>query len=372
MVKHYVFTAHDDLCVDLTHHTPHITPQYYLADNTFLPESDEQFNIRVAQMRKIDLLEREKKKKKKSHDQNFAETNLNSKMKKFVDIEETIFTARKDSSKAASSNKGREKGSVDGATMSGSDDSSDSGGSVNYFTDSDEGMEDVFATTPSNTQPYSPAQKQRMKDIATDDRVRDSSHLNGYARSTSTGLTSNKQHSAYSRDGSGINKSVGATKGKGYRDNVERERDRAYDKAVSRDKQYTSIYSGLYKSRDKKRSDGTGKSRYGDPQSHAESRKQGTTHRTSSSSSSSSNVNGQALESHGRAATSDVIQASRTGGWVGGWVDVLCDKCHLTFLSPLPSPPLPHLFMIHVFLCICLVICDYFYALTNRNILPHL
>ena len=313
IVKHSVFTAHDDLYADLTYHTPHITAQYYLADNTFLPESDEQFNVRVAQMRKIDLLEREKKKKKKSQDQNFAETKLNSKMKKFVDIEETIFTARKDSSKA-SGKKGRVKGSSDGATMSGSDDSSDSGRSVNYFSDSDEGMEDVFATAASNTLSYSPAQKQRSKDFATDDRVRGSSHLTGYARSTSSGLTGNKQHSAYSRDGGGINQSVGATKGKGYRDNMERGKDSAYDEAVSRDKPYISIYSGLYKSRDNKRSDGTGNSRYGDPQSHAESRKQGTIH----SSSSSSYVNGQALESQGRALSSDVTQASRTGGWVGG------------------------------------------------------
>ena len=322
IVKHSVLTAHDhdNLHVDLTHHIRHIAAQYYLADNTFLPESDEQFNIRVAKMRKIDLLEREKKKKKKSQDQNFAETKLNPKMKKFVDIEETILTARKDSSKAASSKNGRVKGSVDGATMSGSDDSSDSGsGSVNYFSDSDEGM-DAFATKASNTQPHSPSHKQWMKYSSTDDYVRDSSssRLSGYARPTSSGLMGNKQHSAYLRDGGGVNQSMGATKGKGYSGNVEREKDGAYDKAVSRDKPYTSIYSGLYNSRDKKRSDAAGKSRHTDhqSQSNAESRKQGTIHPNSSS--SSFYVNGQALESQGRAASSDVIQAYRTGGWVDG------------------------------------------------------
>lgn len=283
-------------------------------------------------MRKIDLLEREKKKKKKSQDQNFAETKLNSKMKKFVDIEETIFTSRKDSSKA-SSKKVRVKGSVDGAKRSGSDDSSDSGsGSVNYFSDSDEDM-DAFATTASNTQPYSPAKKQWMKYSATD------------------GLTSNKQHTAYSREGSGINQSMGATNGKGYRDNVEREKDGGYDKAVSRDKPYTSIYSGLYNSRDKRRSDATGKSRYNDPQSqsHAESRKQGSAHPNSSS--SSTYANGQALESQGKAASSDGIQASRTGGWLGeGWMSSVINVILLT--SFLPSLPLLRPFMTHLFPCI--------------------
>ena len=346
IVKHSVLTArdHDNLHVDLTHHIRHITAQYYLADNTFLPESDEQFNIRVAQMRKTDLLEREKKKMKKSQDQNFAETKLNSKMKKFVDIEDTIFTARKGSSKAASSKKGRVKGSVDGGKRSGSDDSSDSGsGSVNYFSDSDEGL-DAFATTASNTQPYSPAHKQWMNYSGADDYVRDSSsHLNGYARPTSSGLVSNKQHSAaYSRDGSGVNQSMGATNGKRYRGNVERKKDGAYDKAVPKDKPYTSIYSGLYNyGTDKRRS-----SDHPQSQSHAESRKQGNIHPKSSS--SSSYANGQTLESQDRAASSDIIPASRAGGWVGEWMDILCSKCHLTYLSP----PLPLPFLTHVFLCI--------------------
>jgi hypothetical protein len=70
------------------------TTRYLMADNTYLPESDEQFNNRIALMRKLNM-EKEKKKNKRSVEQSFAEAKLNSKIKKVVDIEEMIFTSSK-------------------------------------------------------------------------------------------------------------------------------------------------------------------------------------------------------------------------------------------------------------------------------------
>lgn len=267
-----------------------------MADNTYLPESDEQFNNRIALMRKLEL-EKENKKNKRSVQQNFAEAKLNSKIKKVVDIEEMIFTSSKVIRDVKKKRSGA-KGSADSDAMSDSEESSDEG-SVHYFSDSDQGGLGDFASTASNTQ-------QDMYGNGTGDRARggsSKSSLRGHEQrdshrmsSSSKGKGSN-QHTAQSaqsarggRDGS---QTVKASMSKGHRDDVVRGREGAHNKSESRDKPYTSIYSGMNKSKDKGNGDAGSKSKSGVKIPH---------------------LTEQTLESQGKAAVNGVKQTYRTGG----------------------------------------------------------
>lgn len=265
-----------------------------MADNTYLPESDEQFNNRIALMRKLDL-EKEKKKNKRSVEQNFAEAKLNSKIKKVVDIEEMMFTSSKVIRDVKKKRSGV-KGTADSDAMSDSEESSDEG-SVHYFSDSDQGGLGDFASTASNTQ-------QDMYSYGSGDRARGGSSKSssrGYEQRDSHGTSSNPKgrgsyqhtsHSAQSRGGRDGNQTVKAPMSKGHRDGVVRGRERAHNKSESRDKPYTSIYSGMNKSRDKGSGDAASKSKSGTKNPH----------RT-----------GQTSESQSKAAVNGVKQTHRTG-----------------------------------------------------------
>jgi hypothetical protein len=279
----------------LTPNTSITTTQYLMTDNTYLPESDEQFNNRIALMRKLDL-EKEKKKNKRSIEQNFAEAKLNSKIKKVVDIEEMIFTSSKVIRDVKKKRSGV-KASADSDAMSDSEESSDEG-SVHYFSDSDEGGLGDFASTASNTQHdmYGNGIGDRArggcsKSSSRGYEQRDSHRTSSYPKGKGSHQhTAQSAHSKGSRDG---NQAVKASTSKGHRDGVVRGREGAQNKNQSRDKPYTSIYSGMNKSKDKGSGGAASNSKSGVKNPH----------RT-----------GQTSESQGRAAVNGVTQTYRAGG----------------------------------------------------------
>ena len=258
-------------------------------------------------MRESYLLGKEKKKKKRAADQNFAEIKQNSKKKKLIDIEEMIFATSKDVNEVTKK-RGEIRGNSDAVTMSDSDDSSDSG-SVNYFSDSDEGMVGS-AVTASIVQSRNLAQEQKMKGYTTGDRSHHSNPGGSMSRKLhllSSDLKDNNQQSTHPHENSGQNQPVAASKTKGYSDGVEKDREGAYDKSESRHKPYTSVYSGLYKSRNQNRSDTMSRYRRTNSLNHTEGHKKG------GSDSGSSHHNSQASKPQVRAAFSDVMKVSRTG-----------------------------------------------------------
>lgn len=295
-----------------TPNTPIITTQYLMADNTYLPESDEQFNSRIALMRKLDL-EKQKKKNQRSGEKNFAEAKMNSKIKKVADIEEMIFTSSKVIREVKKKRSGV-KDSADSDAMNGSEESSDEG-SVHYFSDSDQEELGDFASTASNTQ-------QDMYGYGADDRARGSkSSSRGYEKRDSHYASSNPKskgsyqhsaHTAHSQGGRDGNQAAKASVNKGHRDGVVSEREGARNKSESRDKPYTSIYSGMNKSRDKGNDDAVSTRKSGIQIPHR---------------------NGQKSESQGRAAVNCVKQTYRAGG--------RSSSCQLA--TPAIHPSLPSL-----------------------------
>lgn len=298
------------MTIHATPNTPIITAQYLMTDNTYLPESDEQFNSRIALMRKLNL-EKEKKKHRRSVEKNFAEAKLNSKIKKIVDIEEMILTSSKVISEVRKKRSGV-KGSADSDAMSGSEESSDEG-SVHYFSDSDQGGLGDFASTASNTQ-------QDMYGYGADGRARGSkSSSRGYEKRDSHYASSNPKskgsyrhsahsaHTAQSRVGRDGDQAVKVSMNKGQRDGVVSGREGAKNMSESRDKPYTSIYSGMNKSRDKGNGDAASTSKSGVQIPHRD---------------------GQTSELQGRAAVN-----GRTGGQ--------SSSCQLA--TPVIHPSLPSL-----------------------------